>query len=97
MQLQRYYWPELDDIGKGEWLNLYRVWLDGFLAGLRREERQRIIAHVRRAAREMPPATPFVCVCAVEGDPLDPEYERIHREHVFLAQYDNIGEARKSR
>ena len=24
----------------------------------------------------------------IEGNPLDPQYERIHRPHVFLAQFD---------
>ena|GEM_PF-5946416 len=29
-----------------------------------------------------------MCVCGVEGDPNDPEFARIHQEHVMLAGLD---------
>jgi hypothetical protein len=80
--------PELTAV---EWLGSLETWHAEYLALIevrRARALARINAAIERSARENPPGKAFVCVCGVEGDPFDPEYERIHRAHVFLAQFD---------
>jgi len=40
--------------------------------------------------KQLPTGEPFVCPCGEVGDPSDPEFERIHREHVFVAGLDQL-------
>jgi len=89
-QLQKFRRPELSKL---EWLDLYEVWCDHDIARLEaevtatRNERDRLRCELLKV---LPPGKPFRCVCGVEGDPNDPEYERIHRPHVFVAELDQL-------
>jgi hypothetical protein len=88
-QIQKARIPELSTV---EWLELFETWHVQYLALIevrRARAFKRITAFIEQSARANPPAKPFKCVCGAETkDPFDPEYERIHREHIFLAQFD---------
>ena len=62
----------LPSLSKDEFLNLFCVWHDRYLAKARAERAEshkQILEIIETSACENPPGAPFRCVCGVEGDP----------------------------
>jgi hypothetical protein len=88
-QIQKARMPEL---AEAEWLDLFHIWLAGYVARVKRRREQAfagILEFAEQSARERPPAPPFRCVCGAETrDPLDPAWMAIHQPHCVMRRGD---------
>jgi hypothetical protein len=74
-----------------QWLGLFDRWFAHYVADLRTrhaEAHARITAFIAQSAGTLPPGDPYRCPCGAVIHSWSTEMERLHAEHIYLAQFD---------